>query len=147
MHDDSDYWEHRTDPSDEELAEVCSAWISYQRRTHGIPQPVEDGPDWWAVEAVMDSDFDPDRRMIRWRLIRCLCSIVDPDDESTIEMIGAAPLETMIVDEGERAMDLIEPAADEDPILLEALTSVWCFDNPVRPRIDRYLASQGIERP
>jgi hypothetical protein len=142
---EQDYWESRPDPSDEEIAQVCRAWISYEQRTEGTVIPDEDDPDWWAVEAVMDSEHNPHCQMTQWRLILCLCSTVGSDDESTIGMIGAGPLETMIFSDGERAMDLIEPAADEHRNLLSALTHVWCFEEPVRPRIDRYLASRGLE--
>jgi hypothetical protein len=139
---DDDYWESRPDPSDDEITAVCRAWLSYEREKHdgGVD---EDDPCWWAVEAVMEAEDDGP---LLWRLIRRLCSMAEPEDPA-VDMIGVGPLETMVWREGDRAMDLIEPAADADPVLQRALAKVWMFDEPVRPRIDRYLASRGMTRP
>jgi hypothetical protein len=141
MDDDlGDYWdEHPT--SDEQIKVVCRAWLSYQREEREGDEPDVDDPHWWAVEAAMDAESD---RELLWRIIRCLCALAEPNDLA-VEMIGPGPLETMIFSEGERAMDLIEPAADEDPVLLRALTHVWAFSERVRPRIDRYLTSRGVK--
>ena len=77
-------------------------------------------------------------------MIRCLCSLVDPADASTVGMIGVGPLEGFIRREGDRAMDLIEPAVADDPVLLDALRAVWAWHEPVRPRVDRYLVEHGL---
>jgi hypothetical protein len=37
-----------------------------------------------------------------------------------IGVIGAGPLESMIFKQGDHAMDLVEPQADRDVVLLEA---------------------------
>ena len=103
----ANYWERRPDPSDEEIAVVCRAWLSYQRERH--EKPDDDDPDWWAVEAAMDAEMDGP---LIWRIIRCLCSLAEPDDPA-VAMIGVGPMESMLFDDGDGTMDLIEPAADE----------------------------------
>jgi hypothetical protein len=40
-------------------------------------------------------------------------------------------------------MDMIEPAADEDPTPLAALPMVWS-EEPIRSRLDGYLDSRGL---
>ena len=70
-------------------------------------------------------------------------SLVDPGDLSLVCNIAAGPLESVISDHGEHAMDLIERAVNTNPTLLLALAGVWCWSQPVRPRIDRILAQHS----
>jgi hypothetical protein len=56
-------------------------------------------------------------------------------------MIGVGPLESMVFQHGERAVDLIEPAADKNATLVAAMRHLWASDDPARQRIDRYLRS------
>ena len=132
--DDPDYWRDHPNPTDEELHELCEAWLTYQREDHGDGVDETD-PNWWAVEAAMDAESELERIC---RVIRGLCEIAAPDDPA-VEMIGAGPLESMFFQYGDTAMDLVEPAAEENATLLAALRHVWAFDEPVRPRIDRFL--------
>jgi Family of unknown function (DUF6869) len=136
------YWDEHPNASEKDIRALCEAWLSYQREERQGTEPDEADPHWWAVQAAMDVEFD---EPLHWRIVRCLCSLAEPDDPA-VAMIGIGPLETMIFQDGERAMDLIEPAADEDPVMLAALAHVWAFTDPVRPRIDRYLGSRGVER-
>jgi len=141
--EDREFWREHPDPSDADIAMVCRAWLRYQG---GSPRVEVDDqhPDWWAPEALNELGYPPVPEL-EWKIIRCLCKLVDPAATSTISMIGASPLEDFLMRNGDRAMDLVEPAADEDPVFMEALTSVWGFGESVRRRIDRYLASRGQE--
>jgi hypothetical protein len=47
---------------------------------------------------------------------------------------------------GDVSMDLIEPAAEQNETLLKALTYVWAFDDPARPRIERILEQPSLSR-
>lgn len=82
-----------------------------------------------------------------WRVISCLCNVVDADDAHVVEMIGVSPVEDAFFDYGEEAMDLIEPAAERDPVLLAALESVRCWDTPIRLRLDALLQRHGRGKP
>jgi len=119
---------------------VCQAWVTYQRDTgdDAVAQP--EHPCWWAVSAVIGAGVDPE---LLWRVIRVLCSLVEPDDQRVVGMIAADPLWGLINSDGDRAMDLIEPAADRNPVLLTALKDVSAGDWPVEPRIERYLTTRG----
>lgn len=139
-----DFWREHPNATDRDLREVCARWISYQRRR---PHDNDDDldPDWWAVMAVMDVDPGNHGPELAWRLIRCLCELTEPDDEAIVGMIGASPLEEFIGRHGDYAMGLIEPAAEGDAVLTAALTEVWAFGAPARPRLERYLSSRGLE--
>jgi uncharacterized protein DUF6869 len=134
-----DFWEMHPEPSDEDIADVCHAWVRYYAVEHvGVD---DEDQDWWACEAVMDLDgTHPD---LEWRVIRCLCATADPADELVLCNIGGGPLEDFLARQGPSAMDLVEPVADRDPVLLEALEGVWRWDEPFRPRLDRYLVERG----
>jgi hypothetical protein len=133
------YWGEHPNPTDADIREVCEAWVRYQAKS-GVGQDDGDDPDWWGVQAVLTIGGG-ERPDIEWSVVRGICSLADPADDNTIGMIGAGPLEHFIEVWGDTAMDLIEPAATSAPILLEALRSVWAFREPVRPRIDRFLAA------
>lgn len=135
--DELDYWRDHPRPTEDELRELCEAWLTYEREDHGEGVDHQD-PNWWAVDAVMDAEGKLERI---WRLILGLCEIARPDDPAA-EMIGAGPLESIIFQHGENAVDLIQPAADQNATLLAALRYVWAWDEPTRPRIDRYLQSR-----
>jgi hypothetical protein len=141
---DEDYWDAHREPLDEEIAALCQAWIRYQRRTVGDVEPREEDPDRWAVEALNGYPWPP-QRDLEWRVIRSLCALVDPEDSDTICMIGVGPMEDLLMGHGDDAMDLIEPAADGDEVLLDALAYVWGFSLAVRPRVERYLRAKGRE--
>jgi hypothetical protein len=135
---DTDYWRDHPDPSDNDIAELCRAWVRYQRaeRSGGVDT---DDPDWWACDAVMD--LEAGATALWWRVLSGLSATVDPADEQVVEMIGAGPLEEFIGREGDAAMDLIEAATASDAVLVAALRSVWESREPVRSRIDRCLAA------
>jgi hypothetical protein len=137
--DPDEYWEAHPEPSDAQLDELAATWIRYQ----SVDRPdVDDAdPDWWACEVVMD--LYGERPDIEWRLVRALCARVDPSDELTVTAIGAGPLEDFVRHQGERALDLIEPVADTDPVLLDALECVWGWDEPWRSRLNAYLEARG----
>jgi hypothetical protein len=137
MDEDYDFWEEHPDPSDEDIADLPRASVTCQREYR--EPPPSDEPGWWAAEAVMKADA-AGGVPLKWRVVLGVCAAVGPDDESVIHMIGTSPIEDMVREYGDHAMDLIEPAADKDAILYEALTGVWCHSNPIRPRIDHYLA-------
>jgi hypothetical protein len=140
--DDFDYWRDHPNPSEAEIREVCETWVRYQRRYVGTAEGDAEDPDWWAIHALILYPSPPPREL-EWHVILMLCELVDSDETQMVDMIGAAPLEDFLVEHGDAAMDLIEPAADQNPTLLKALAHVWAFEEPVRPRIERYLQSRG----
>ncbi len=142
--DDREYWREHPNPSDQEVDEVCDTWLKYQSQTRDLEGVDDQHPDWWAVMTVEELDGEP--LQFRWRVIRRLCERAEGGDEHAIGMIGCGPVETLLFEKGEEAMDLIEPTADEVPALLAALESVWGWDDPYRPRLDRYLAAKGRGR-
>lgn len=137
--DFDDFWLTHPNPTDEDILGFCRAWADYQRDTEHTHVGVEH-PGWWGVEAVMDAEVNGGLPML-WRMIRCLCSVVSPDDEHIVAMIGIGPIENAFFSYGERAMDLIEPAAEFDPVLLTALQSVWLLGF-ARSAADRRAARQ-----
>jgi hypothetical protein len=140
--DEQDYWAEHPDPSDEEIARVCEAWIAYQRRNEHVRGVSEDDPDWWAVMAVIEARTSGGE--VEWRIIRDLCARVDAEDLWLVDVIGAGPLEDFLDRHGDEAMDLVEATAKGDPVLMGALAKVWAFDSAVRPRIELYLRSNGL---
>jgi hypothetical protein len=137
------YWFEHSSASDEDMLAVCRAWVIYQRETSDETGVHDGHPCWWAVEVVTEADNDPE---LLWRVIQGLCSLVEPDDEQVVGMIAAGPLWSLVYNEGDRAMDLIEPVADRNPVLIAALKGVGAGDWPVAPRIERYLATRGGRR-
>ena len=131
-------------PSDDEVDEVCRAWLRYQSQTRDREGLDEQHPDWWAVMTI--EELDGQSLQFSWRVIRRLCELGEGGDEWAVEMIGCGPVESLLFQEGEQAMDLIEPAADEIPALLTALENVWMWDEPWHARLDEYLASKGRGR-
>lgn len=159
--DTDNYWDQHREPSDEDVDELCRAWLRYQARHRPLPapegverswrvvparldEPEDNDPDLWAVDAICELDGEP--LELQWRVIRRLCECAEGGDEHAIAMIGCAPVESFLFHEGEQAMDLIEPAADEVPALLATLENVWMWDQPFSPRLDRYLAAKGRSR-
>ncbi len=75
------------------------------------------------------------------RFVSRLCRDVEAGDEHRIGMIGASPLENLIRDFPERALDFVEAEGEVNPIVLQALAGVWLHDDSVvRARIDSILA-------
>jgi len=124
-------------PSDERLAEVSRAWLRYVSKDREKPDP--DDPDWWAGQLVMGLHGDLETE---WRVVLSLCSLAD--NEKVAEMIGVGPIEDLLVNYGERAMDVIESERDPSPAMRRALASVWAFSSPGRPRFEAHLARLGI---
>jgi len=131
----SDYFEN---PSDERVAEVSRAWVRYQSKDREQPD-VED-PDWWACELVMGLHGEIDTE---WRMVLSLCSLAE--HEKAVEMIGVGPIEGLLDQYGEQAMDVIEAETNPSPTLRQALASVWAFSSPARERFETYLVGLGIE--
>jgi hypothetical protein len=139
--DGTDYWETHPHATDEDIRQLCEAWIRYQAKG-GIDGADDDDPDWWGVQ-VVTGVYGLE---LHWRIVSRLCSLTDPTNASIVGAIGAGPLEDFIAEEGDHAMDLIEPSAERDPVLLAALGSVCVWNEPVRPRLQRYLAVHGQPR-
>jgi hypothetical protein len=137
--DELDWWREHPNPSDDELRELCEAWLTYHSEPPDGGVDTND-PNWWAVDAAMDAEHELGRI---WRLVQLLCELAAPDDPA-VGMIGAGPVESMIqMHGGDATLDLIEPAAEHNATLFAALTHVWAFSDPVRPRIERYLQKHG----
>jgi hypothetical protein len=134
-------WEHPDyfrNPSDERVAEVSRAWLRYESKDREKPDP--DDPDWWAIELVMGLHGHIETE---WRLVLSLCSLAD--NEKAVEMIGVGPIEGLLSNYGEQAMDVIETEKPPSPTLRRALASVWAFSSPGRPRLETYLVGLGVE--
>jgi hypothetical protein len=123
--------------TDDDIATLGRAWISY---TAG-----GDEEDLWAVGAV-DDWVNGGQLDVAWRLVLALCSEVDADDLKMIANIGAGPVENMITNFGNPALDLIESAVATNLTLLRAVAMVWGWDEPERERVDRLLADHKQER-
>lgn len=121
------------DLGDNEIPMLVKAWLRYQA--------TKDQADWWATDRVMELRGHLDGL---WRIVLAICAEVD-DDNDVIYDIGAGPLESMISQFGDAAMDLIEPALAGNPTLLKSLAGVWGWKSPTRPRVDRVLAEYGQE--
>jgi Family of unknown function (DUF6869) len=137
--DEIDYWAAHPDPSEAQLAELADAWVRYESVERSDVD--DEDPDRWACDAVLD--LDGTRPDLEWRVIRCLCAAADPSSWPTVSSIGAGPLEDFLRRQGASALDLVEPSADADPVLLDALECVWGWDEPFRPRLESYLAARG----
>jgi len=136
-----DYWKDHPNPSDDDIADLCRAWVRYQGRNRGSQGTGTDDIDRWACDAVIE--VDGESTDLEWRVIRGLCATVDPGDEWVVIVIGAGPLEDFLSRQGGAAMDLIESVAASDAVLLAALGSVWESREPLRSRIARCLAAGG----
>jgi hypothetical protein len=124
---------------DARIAEVCKAWVEYQEN--------EDPDLVWAREEAFDW-FNQDDYATLERFIRGACSRTDTGPDGVAGAIGAGPLETLLRTFTERALPFVEAEAVTNPVLLEALTMVWCGQDEVdlRARIDAILARHGRER-
>jgi hypothetical protein len=123
--------------TDDEISTVSRAWLSYTAS--------QDEKDLWAVGAV-DNWVNRGQLEVAWRLVLALCSEVDADDLKMIANIGAGPVENMITNFGDAALDLIESLVATNLTLLRAVAMVWAWDEPERERVDRLLAAHGQER-
>ncbi|HXD55722.1 MAG TPA: hypothetical protein VN618_13265 [Solirubrobacteraceae bacterium] len=142
--DDVDFWDEHPDPTEADVRGLCEAWARYQARSPRTGRFHDEDPDSWAAIALHSFPHPP-RMELEWSVIVTLCELVDPEDDWTVQMIGASPLEDFIDEHGDQALDLIEPAADQQPVLLAALRAVWP-DEHVEPRIARYLSARGEQR-
>ncbi len=76
------------------------------------------------------------------RFVLQLCRDVSPNDHDNIGMIGVAPLEDLIQTWENEALTLVEAEAENNPVLLEALRSVWTRTPTSRERIRALLATR-----
>jgi hypothetical protein len=124
-------------PSDSDIARASTAWLAYQA--------TEDEQYDWVIEQQDDwllrGDYDS-----MWRFILKLCEDVASDDDDIIGMIGAGPLENMIVTWPDTALRLVAAEVGRNPTMLQALAGVWTQGLPIRERLDAILARHGQER-
>jgi hypothetical protein len=122
---------------DAEIARVSDGWLRYQAG--------EDATYEWALFEQDEWFTDRDYSAME-RFVRRLCRDVEAGDEHGIGMIGAGPLEDLIVAFPERALDFVEAEGEVNPIVLQALAGVWLHDDSaVRARIDAILARKQQE--
>jgi hypothetical protein len=121
------------------MVEVCKAWVAYQEN--------EDPELVWAREEVFDWFNQGDYETLE-RFIRGACSQTDADPDGVTGAIGAGPLEILLRTFTGQALPFVEAEAATNPVLLDALTVVWCGQDEVdlRARIDAILARHGRER-
>jgi hypothetical protein len=131
------YWYDHEQVTADELATLAEAWVRHATLQRDV--------DFWAAEAAIDAAATPSLSPIAWRLLLALSDSVDPTDDMSIGLIGASPLEIFIDTNGTEAMDLLEPAAKANPVLLQALGSVSSHDPVVGPRLARFLVSQDVD--
>ena len=127
-----------------EVAGVARAWIEYQRASDKGDEEHADVWMWGSdrITALLRAG-EIDRA---WLVIAGICAQVDADDLDLALMIGAGPLEDFIVTFRDKAMDLIEPALQENKTLLTALAGAWDQGSGMRGRIGDALAEHGQER-
>jgi hypothetical protein len=124
-------------PSDSDIARVSAAWLAYQA--------TEDEQYDWVMDVQSKWQRYDDHDSM-WRFLLKLCVDVPNDDDDLIGMIGAGPLEEMIVTWTETALALVETEVETNPTMLRALAGVWTQGLPIRERLDTILARNGVER-
>jgi hypothetical protein len=124
-------------PSDKEVARVSEAWLALQA--------TEDSQYDWSID-VMETWREADDYSAMLHLVLQLCRDVAPDDSKNIGMIGVSPLEDLIGEWPDAALSLVEKEVESNPVMLQALKSVWTRQPAVRQRIDAILAAHGETR-
>jgi uncharacterized protein DUF6869 len=124
-------------PSDKEVARVSEAWLALQA--------TKDSQHDWSVDAK-EAWREAGDYSAMLRLVLQLCRDVAPDDGENIVMIGVSPLEDLISEWPDATLSLVEKEVDRNPVLLQALKSVWTRQQAVRERIDAILAAHGETR-
>jgi hypothetical protein len=124
-------------PSDEEVARVSEAWLALLA--------TKDSKYDWSVDAKEAWREAGDYSAMSRYVLR-LCRDVAPDDGERIGMIGASPLEDLIDAWPDTALSLVEGEVDDNPVLLQALKSVWTRQPTVQERIDAILVARGETR-
>lgn len=119
------------------------AWLAYQKAWNTNQSEAEQHD--WVIEQQDDWLLHGDYNSM-WRFIVKVCEDVASDDEDMIGMIGAAPLENMIVTWPDTALGLVEVEVGRNPTMLRALAGVWTQGLPIRERLDAILARHGQER-
>ncbi|HWY89934.1 MAG TPA: hypothetical protein VNY31_04620 [Solirubrobacteraceae bacterium] len=124
-------------PSDSDIARASTAWFAYQA--------TEDEQYDWVIDLQNDWRENGNYEAM-WRFLLKLCMDVANDDDDMIGMIGAAPLEDMIVTWPDTALRLVEAEVEKNPTMLRALAGTWTQGLPIRGRLDAILARHGQER-
>jgi hypothetical protein len=133
-----EYWLTRPNPTDDDIDAVCRAWVEYQ---HERSDADDEDPLWWAVDAVLEAGGVGGLPLL-WRIIVGLCSVVDPEDEHVVAMIGIQPIEDAYFEFGDEALDLMESVAEHNPVLLAALRSASLYNPGAMARLDAFVARQ-----
>ena len=81
-----------------------------------------------------------------WRYVLKLCDDVAVDDTHTIGMIGAGPLENLVVRWPDEALPAIDIEVANNRVLLEALATTWTQGLAIRDRIDAILERHDQDR-
>jgi hypothetical protein len=124
-------------PNDLDIAQASTAWFAYQA--------TEDEQYDWVIN-LQNQWRENGNYEAMWRFILKLCKDVANDDDDMIGMIGAAPLEDMIVSWTDTALSMIEVEVEKNPTMLRALAGTWTQGLPIRERLDAILARHGQER-
>lgn len=69
--------------------------------------------------------------------------IAATDDQQRLCNVGAGPLEDLVHYHGAAFIDRIERAARNDTNFRVALSCVWAWESPVRPRIEAVLSASS----
>ncbi len=120
-------------PTDSDIARASTTWFAYQA--------TEDEQYDWVIDLQNKWRENGDYEAM-WRFLLKLCMDVANDDYDMIGMIGAAPLEDMIVTWPDTALRLVEAEVEKNPTMLRALAGTWTQGLPIRGRIDAILARQ-----
>lgn len=124
-------------PDDADIARASAAWLAYQATEDEQYEWAINVQDRWLIEGAYEA---------MWRFLLLVCADVEDDEDEIIEMIGAGPLENMIVTWPDAALRLVEAEVETNPTMLRALASTWTQGLPIRERIDRILAHHGGDR-
>jgi hypothetical protein len=124
-------------PDDQEITRVSEAWL--------LLQVTKDAQYDWSVDAKEAWREAGDYSAMS-RYVLQLCRDVAPDDGASIGMIGASPLEDLIEAWPDTGLSFVERNIESNPVLLQALKSVWTRQTAVRERIDAILAARGEKR-
>ena len=124
-------------PDGQEITRVSEAWL--------LLQATKDAQYDWSVD-LKEAWREAGDYSAMSRYVLQLCRDVAPDDGESIGMIGASPLEDLIETWPDMGLLLVENNVESNPVLLQALKSVWARQPAVRERIDAILAAHGAKR-
>jgi hypothetical protein len=123
--------------SDASFDNLVSAYVRHLKRRY--PDAESDAVGEQMMFAVIGQG-DPEAA---WPVL--VAAIERLDDEEDLCYAGCGELESLLRDYGEQFWSRVEAVARQSKKFQTALSCVWAWDAPIRPRIDALMADLGIE--